>query len=237
MSTILRHGILDFKRTVAVVPEPTYPTDGLVERWGFDDTLTGLNNYSFGVKAGSTEYTTGLRGKCLKYDGTNSHWIENVYNLYSVMQSTTFTISMWIYPEVFAWAKSVFCTAETGKVGIDIFPGSYGSPWNKMLLSLHNSGVWMEGILEPSSGDLPVDTWYHLVFMRTSSTNIRAYINGTEYNRTIPTYGVTSNNIFIGCSGIGTSDRYKGKLDLLYLYNRVLSGSEVSELYNSGAGA
>ena len=82
-----------------------------------------------------------------------------------------------------------------------------------------------------------VNSWTHVVFTRNSSF-IRGYVNGSlivgPTSATAPT-SVPSANFRMGTRNDGYS-AFNGKLDEVALWTRAITDSEVTELYNSGAG-
>lgn len=84
---------------------------------------------------------------------------------------------------------------------------------------------------------IPNDTdWHHYVFTRTGGV-AKIYVDGVDKTNS-GTVGTGSVNVttpfYIGSNG--TSEGFDGTVDEVYLWNRLLSGAEVLELYNSGAG-
>lgn len=89
---------------------------------------------------------------------------------------------------------------------------------------------------------LSAGTWYHVVVTFTPSTKVEAFINGvsdgsdtasipaTLFNSTAPFYIGRANPF-------GSGDRYfDGVVQSVCVWNRVLTGAEITELYNAGEG-
>ena len=86
------------------------------------------------------------------------------------------------------------------------------------------------GVVTTSGG------WYHLVLVREGSS-IKIYVNDTEsasntLSSTVNT-GVTQ-PILIGAQGTGTSNEFLGNISKVNMYDRALSTSEITALYNEG---
>jgi hypothetical protein len=83
-------------------------------------------------------------------------------------------------------------------------------------------------------------TWYHVVATREVGQSLKIYWNGTDTGAgysagntsNIPTYPSTQE-----CSILRVSTAYaNASADEVYIYNKVLTATEVTELYNSGSG-
>lgn len=76
--------------------------------------------------------------------------------------------------------------------------------------------------------------------VHTDGSLLQLFINGTQAINTSYTYGigVTLGNMTVGVWSLvdGHVRYWSGKIDEVSVWNRVLSSSEISELYNSGAG-
>jgi len=77
-------------------------------------------------------------------------------------------------------------------------------------------------------------SYQHLVITQTNS-NIKYYLNGSLLdNFNVTELTGDSTNIYLGQSS--SSHEYKGDMDEFGIWNRVLTSTEITELYNSGAG-
>ncbi len=93
-----------------------------------------------------------------------------------------------------------------------------------------------------SENAIPLNKWTHIVLTRDHTTKkIKIYINGTVDSTYIYSNNPTSSKsekLLIGaCSGCGGTNKFKGRLDEIKIYNHTLSDSSVIELFeaeNSG---
>jgi len=91
------------------------------------------------------------------------------------------------------------------------------------------------GADEFATGWLPEeDVWYHLVYVQNTGNEL-IYISGSENTTNADTRVFTDNNWAIG-SEVTANRNYAGYMDEVAFWDRALSPSEVSQLYNSGAG-
>jgi hypothetical protein len=92
-----------------------------------------------------------------------------------------------------------------------------------------------------STGVVTTSTWYHLVFVY-DGTYKRIYIDGSEYTISWPQayssgVNVSSANFSYGSrvSSGGSRDRFMdGNIDEAFFFDRALSASEISDIYNNG---
>jgi hypothetical protein len=107
---------------------------------------------------------------------------------------------------------------------------------NKVRFSVNTGGT---DKLVTSLQTLDIDTWYHIVGTWTTGTAPKIYINGTLDNTggTATAGSVFQDDIirFGWEDGVGTR-RLNGTIDEITIWNRSLSASEITSLYNSGVG-
>jgi len=81
-----------------------------------------------------------------------------------------------------------------------------------------------------------VGTWYHCVVIQNSSTSVTIYINNTATNTAEATFVATVIQDYLGYLGRSSAWYLDGLIDECGIWNRALTGTEVGQLYNSGAG-
>jgi|LWDU01.1.fsa_nt_gi hypothetical protein len=87
-----------------------------------------------------------------------------------------------------------------------------------------------------SSDALSANTWYHVVATRQTQV-AKIYINGVEKaSGTIDHYIEGSTNMVLGGDLSSSSNNFEGKIDEVSIWNRSLSATEITALYNSGTG-
>jgi len=86
------------------------------------------------------------------------------------------------------------------------------------------------------SSSLSTNTWYYLT-ATISGTTLTAYINGSSIGSgTIGSGTASTNNLSLSCYADASGGYFQGYLDEVGIWSRALSSTEVSQLYNSGAG-
>ena len=173
-------------------------------------TLT-LNN-------GAT-YGTGIINQSFSFDGVNDY-AETTAPSHDF--TTTTTYNLWVYPNDII-GQQFFIYAPVSSKG-----AGFGM--------LSNTLTFTRGSVDfraRSTGTVTVNTWNMCtcVFRGNGTNNVDFYINGS-YVDTHSMTGILDSNTL----NIGGSQYFNGKLDEIGIWSRELTSSEITELYNSGAG-
>ncbi len=190
--------------------DKTYPTDGLISYFPFDDNLADeLINTPAGVNHNSAAFTEGKAGKAISLNGSNQY-IEFGRNTYR--SGNNLSVSVWL--------------KKTGTTGIYFIMCDDFGIWTMgtnagMAISLPNTSS--------ASGVIAPDEWVHLVGTY-DGTNIKVYINGMLKETKNHPGTIAS---WVGNLKLGKFDTeyWSGSVDDLFIYNKVLSQSEVDQLY------
>jgi hypothetical protein len=205
-------------------------TNSLVASYGFDSGAETTDDH--GDNTLSTEGTPGSAagkiGEAASYNGSSAYYVQ--------LSSLTGGRSL----EAWAYAPAVDGGGEViaGIPGVKIIQQSDGS----IRVEVQRVSDTFVRPLD-STTSFSAGSWLHIVFTFEPSTEtIRLYINGTEEDarsdviggiveegsdRT--SFGGERNQFFLA-SG------WTGRTDLCRAWSRVLTSTEVSDLYNSGAG-
>ena len=194
------------------VEEKTYPTDGLVSYFNFDDNLTDqLGVTPDGVNHGSAVFVEGKAGKAISLTG-GGQYIE--FNRKTFRSGNNISVS--------AWFK------RTGSMG------SYFVICNDFGLFTHADGYAGLAISVPNTsnahGNFTANEWVHLAGTYDGTT-IKTYING-ELAGTLNWPGNISGWDEFLKVGNFYGEYWSGCVDDLFIYNKVLSQSEVDQLYH-----
>jgi len=214
--------------------------DGLPAYYKLDGT-TGdvsdeINNYN-GTNIGSIRGVPGKLNNAFNYNGTTDY-VNLSYQVSDV--SADKTVNIWINTTENGTSYLLaaydgtdyqyFGRINSGRIGNIDFMGNTGAT---------NAGVnftsqtWRDG------------NWHMLTFVQNGATasNLEIYLDGVNQTTDIigsGTYNTVavSKNLFLGASNFDGTPLYflNGTLDEIGIWNRSLSESEISELYNSGDG-
>ena len=202
-----------------------------------------------GTAQGGLTYEVGKVGTAFVFNGTNAY-----VQLGDVMD---LGLSSWSYG---MWFKSAVASSGTlfsksiaaGLAGrfaayIDSNRINFIFDYNSPLNSAGNT------VNIGTSNTIVTNTWYHLVCVFDRTSNIRLYLNGvlqsvtTSYGvNDLSQYGAANTNYNTSCpfrigaytaaDNINAVSFFNGSIDAFNVWNRVLTASEITELYNSGNG-
>ncbi len=239
------------KRFYINAPQTNKFTNGLVGYWSFDgpDMLSGVvldksgNNstgFFIGNISSSTKAVPGMVGQALYTpgggtNGAGSGTYVKVTPGGTLANITSATEVMWIKPSIVsatdgvrligdpaaARAAGVIAIGRSSAGNIDVF---CNSGWQQI-----NNSI-----------TLSANQWYHLAYV-VSAASCTLYINGEKQSTLTPgsTVDIYNGDFSIGGRfgetppGSAYGSNYVGVIDEFRVYNRMLTDSEVYELYRS----
>jgi hypothetical protein len=210
---------------------------------------TTWNDLSGGSNTGALTYGptyNSADGGAIVFDGSNDCVVVN--SNASVLSNTAYTKTVWFYVTSFATNNNLISGGNNGRHAFSV------SSSNKLQAG-HNS-TW-NTISSPTP--LSLNTWYHAAVTFSTTTGWRLYLNGVldSTNSSTSTvfsaydvadalfaevpygvgYGATttflgSGEILLGGYGTG-SNAFSGRISNAFVYNRVLSATEIQQNYNA----
>lgn len=160
-------------------------------------------------------------GACYHFDGVNDR--VDISSSPDLKNPNFFTISLWIKFDTLT--SAMIPLAKDGDSGYYIQIGTNGSVYFRF-------GSGATTLI--SSGSIITGNWYNIVFT-FDGTNGTAYLNNTEKtsssNFSAPT-SMTDNDLVMGCYSSKASYFIDGKMFDVRIYNKALSFSEITDLYN-----
>jgi alpha-L-fucosidase len=208
-------------------------TAGLAGYWKFNETSgttasDSSGNNNTGTVSGATWTTSGHNTGALSFDGVNDYV---AVNSSSSLNLTKFTVAMWVNLTSLPAANSYYALAVKGADLSENYELLVGYP---SAGSIHFPIKWTDGTRsgDSSSTQLTAGAWKHVV-VTYDGTNAKVYINAVL--DTTKTYGKTpqtnTGQLIIG-NETSMTRYFKGKMDEVRIYNRALSQTEVTSLYN-----
>ncbi|MDE0917515.1 MAG: LamG domain-containing protein, partial [Flavobacteriales bacterium] len=209
---------------------PDYvPSDGLVAWYPFNGNANDESgNGNDGVVNGAllVPDRNGNQSSAYGFDGLNAQ-----ISLPDLPSPTTYTLS--------AWATKLAGDYDTRYILSDFGTGESGGPEGIALLKnntgiySHTAGLGGDGACF-SGENIVDDQWNHIVVIRNSA-NVSFWINGELISTDacitpdpIDRLGLA----FIG-SGVTSQQHWKGNIDDVGFWNRALSASEITSLFNA----
>jgi hypothetical protein len=221
-----------------------YPT-GILPLWSdllayytADNTPNdALGNYN-GTLLNGTTYGTGIINNGFSLDGVND--TVDMGNNLDFDGSTAFSISFWLN------ANSVT------SVSVPLGKASNASPFNGYWFGITSSGnirfTLSNDLNAPdwlaieNSATLSTSTWYHVVMTydgSKDSSGLKVYVDNALNTQTVISNTLTGSISNTKPFKLGARTNgfwYNGLVDEISVFNRELTASEVTQLYNSGAG-
>lgn len=209
-------------------------TQGLIAYYPFDDCTAddfspNLNGGN-GTVVGNPVCDCGVMGDAMVFDGIDDH-IFFSGNVNALFERNDFTISFYFKPfdaitSQNILSKRVDCTGDASVLNIE-----YLLSLNFITTDLQETPTKKISL----SSNLDLTCWHHYVLMR-ENRRVRLYLNGRLIDEKVTSSVLDLTNAALlriadsPCIG-QTTERFRGKLDELRIYNRPLSDEEVLELY------
>ncbi|MHB9019530.1 MAG: DUF2341 domain-containing protein [Minisyncoccota bacterium] len=212
------------------ITEAAYSNHGLIGSWHLNELVSNGaadssgNNYH-GTAVGAVGIVSGKYGNAASFNGS-SYISAGSLGAFPVQG----TLSFWMNASVMANYNNPLATKLDGSnVGIrfeENASGTFGT------LVGNDAGTYTGGTYIASG--MQTNTWYHVVLeWNTAQSNITGYLNGVQVFSNANTYWPSTISNFAIGSGFDASRRWRGLIDEVLLYNRVLSPSEIADQYAS----
>jgi len=202
--------------------------------------MEGNSNDSVGSNNGTDSSISYSNSYGKINQGASFSGILSKINFGNVMGSTftsAHTINMWVKPTSFSTAIGLLAKTD---LNIPNPIDTAINNTNNIIYYLGNGTATINNINTTSAG-LSLDTYYMITFVYSGSggyTGMSIYLNGSTATTTGNTNGSisdSSNNLMLGQRSDNTRNS-NAQIDEVGVWSRALSGTEVSELYNSGTG-
>ena len=187
----------------------------------YDRSGQGNNAYVYDGGATSSMKTAGKLGQALRFSGVNDS--ETVISSATVAFGTALSFAFWMKDEgsingdiVVSWSNWRVCGRSGGGGSFKI--GCTGDVGVSEVLS--TTDVFGDG------------QWHHIVYTLTAGSQV-LYVDGVQEGAGTPSID-TATGAFQVAARTFNSARYKGLVDDVRFYNRVLSAAEAKQLYQLG---
>ena len=204
-------------------------TDNLISYWKFDGDATDSKGSNDGTVSGASITTSGKINSAYSFDGTNDS-----INVGSIaLNNKSFSFSMWL--------ANTNSSSTISKLIIG--QNSIGSTNNVLHIGRRSNTskftfAFYTNDLDSSTNMSTDGTWEHWVCTYNASTNSRKiYRNGTLDNSDTATADYQgTGDLYIGYAPFSSNSYFEGKADEIAIWDKELTSTEVTELYNSGNG-
>ncbi|NCU05930.1 MAG: PKD domain-containing protein, partial [Chitinophagaceae bacterium] len=207
---------------------------GLIAHYPFTGNANDVSGNNINGAVSNAVLTTdrnGIANNAYYFNGTNAYIQLPFSSLYNFKPQDSFSISVWVLPDPgYSWpAQAVVVKAPP-------HPDFTLSQWNYGTYILNYkgmSGYAYNNILNGSTTLTPNQCWYNIT--STYKNGVwKLYVNGvlesTNNSQTRFILQDGTSRIAFGKKGESFGDWYKGKMDDVRLYNRVLNEDEVKAI-------
>lgn len=191
------------------------------------------NNFTNVTMIDFSDGTFNITNSSFALNLTGSGWANVSYSSAYNFSNKSFSIVLWIYPTALTNPARIldFSSVNPGYSGIMIY--QTGATLSLFLSSTGTSWDLANGI---SLGTISTNKWYQIAIVR-NGTNISTYLNNTIQSSVSSSGAIYNNQVgtALGNYPLG-SQYYVGRIDEFQAYNRTLTTTEMSSLFNSGNG-
>jgi hypothetical protein len=218
---------------LVIVPQPI-PQNGLVAYYPFN----GNANDESGNKIHGTVYGAALTidrfgrsEKAYYFNGLDTYIVIESYNILNM--KNTFTLSAWVnFPMIPENGSHIM--NKSSFWGIFEYGFNLNTEKNNALSAIAGGSA---NIIEVFSDSVCANTWYNVTATWEYPGEFILYLDGIIKDRKNTTGSISTTNspITIGRSRLNyPTDSYNGIIDDIRIYNRVLTESEIQNLYHEG---
>jgi len=203
----------------------------MVAYWSFNEGSGEVlndqsGNGNDGQINGKPKWVEGKFGKAIEFDGVDDFVLVKNHDSYNFGKGDSFSISLWInYAPKGDWAGALqkFNGGYPFKVEIQ--------PDNQLYFAIYDGTNFPKAFV----GDIH-DEWHHCFFIRdVKNDKLLAYLDGKlkgEGEDTTTTEIANDADLYIGARKPGNTITYKGMLDEIAIYNRILTEDEIKQAAN-----
>lgn len=220
----------------------SYPTNGLVAYYSFDNKLTSeVNTSSLNLVPTSgnsyNSYVSGKVGNAASFNGLTPGVYNN--NFWSFLTNDEFSICF--------WEKSSTQLQNRYATAFELFETSFfrfnsaSAPYYNDYGYQGSNGTWYT----QSNFRLTDNTFRHIAIVHkaqgTEYINFKLYIDGVDYgdisvSTALSLYNAGRSSLYIGTGANNTLEnqqkRYRGVIDEFFVYNRALTQQEIIQIKN-----
>jgi hypothetical protein len=198
-----------------------------IAAYTLDGNVNDLSNNYNGTPTSIT-YGAGKYGQAAVFNGSSS----NISLPTSIKPSNSImSVSIWASDNSTARKSIFYLEYSDAPAFLSLENNSFTD--STALSVLYNNTA----VITPAGSTLPADgSWHHIV-VTASATEVKLYKNGSQIGSTA---SVTVNTNALTAANIGVRDfnndlYWDGKIDQVRIFNKELSASEVTTLYNEVA--
>ncbi len=214
------------RESVSCVTFDPLNMSGLVSWWKFEGNANDeTNNNNDGTGSGGVSFKSGISGASAYFDGSSYITVPDSSSL-----DITGDISIAVWVNLISGGPNsvdnilykgegtgyMLEATDNNRCGGDYFNLQYGNSGNTGLCSITK---------------VKRDNWQYLVVTYNQS-NVLFYINGVLNSSAQQVASTTTNSINLQIGWASASTHFRGQLDELMIFNRVINSTEITQLYD-----
>ena len=226
----------------------TPPTDGLVGHWTLDETsgtfADSSGNSNTGTESGGVGYDQfGILGRAVSFDGADD--LIDVGSNAVLDDLGPLSICAWVKPDSYGGGGFGRIFSKANNLNTSFYVENDSSAPDETLAFYVNGASNLR--VKGQDGWLAsgfIGEWNHVCVswdgVLDDATGVKLYRNATEapsygeqLNGALPRTSDAAENGYIGNNGVNSRD-FDGMIDEVRVYNRVLSATEIQQLYYYG---
>jgi len=206
---------------------PASASSDLVAYYKLDNDATDETG-SYNGTASNVTFDGGRYGLSASFNGSSSY----ISTTYIVPASNTASISSWFNISSTGNYRTLFSDAPSNGAAINTRMQIYFTPTNTFDVIIgNNSGYWVGSSNSIASY---IDGNWHNLIATYNGTDVKVYIDGSLFQSFTSTisFGTAGNqSLVLGKAGLNNVNYWLGKIDQVRIYDKALSSTEVSSLY------
>ena len=205
-------------------------TTGLLGYWKMEDATEFYNGYSV-TNNGSVTFVSGKVNNASSHTAASQQYLSTTNT--GIDTYTNFSVAFWLKKPSYAANMVLLGKAATNK---DSFFIQWLSSAN-MRIQISANGTSFPTPVDVSDS-LSVDTWYHIVITYQGSNGATNYYrNNTSIGGGTAPTGVHNDTSPLEFGALTEfAEYFTGNLDEIGFWNKILSATEIADLYNGGSG-
>ena len=218
-------------------------TNGTMAYWKFDEAAgTNVKDFTgnYDLTTNTPNWVSGLLGNALNFTQSGGTDYVAYNDTFLDRNMTDFSLSLWF--KLDNWYNSTrtdnpyFFGKEDSAA--NRFEGGFHPASGKFFLLITGEGAGIKNMYSNAT-HWDEERWYHFVLVWDGGSNISLYFNG-EQNHTIDYTGKLNTTTLTHDFMLGASSDHakiwNGTIDETGVWDRILTVSEISDLYNAGVG-
>lgn len=244
LTFLFRHSVVCFLSLLSIVSfkyavaQTVDLQNGLVAYYPFNGNANDASGNSINGTVSGAQLTTDRFGNAngaYRFNGTSDFISLPFSSRYSFKPTEAYSLSVWVQHEVSSAVRSVVVKSPANSI-------YQNSQWNYGICVTDNDqasiGYHDNFVLKSDISLTPGEACWYLLTSTYSDGKWKLYINGKlqkqDLTQTRKILYDNSSAIAFGKKGEANGDYYKGKMDEVRIYNRVLTDDEVAALYSQG---